>query len=95
MVYAFPMDNFHHYFIQDPAAGTLRLTAKGLEHFREKFAKIGVDVRKIRTIEQFRDAYERWWGSEFTVAAINNRNPAIDALFADFPAYNAGVRLRD
>ena len=89
------MDNIRQFFIEDPASGAVRFTARGLEHFRDRFAKAGIDIRAIRTMTQFCDAHQKCFDGEFAVAAINNKNPAIDSLFADFPPYKEGVRLRD
>ena len=89
------MDNIRQFFIEDPTCGAVRFTAKGLEYFRDRFAKVGVDIRTVRTMARFRDAYHKWWDGEFAVAAINNKNPTIDSLFSDFPPYKKGVRLRD
>ena len=89
------MVNIRQYFIEDPTSGAIRFTAKGIEHFRDRFAKAGIDIRAIRTVTQFCDAHQKWLDGEFAVAAINNKNPVIDSLFADFPPYKEGVRLRD
>jgi len=89
------MDNIRQFFIEDPACGAIRFTAKGLEYFRDRFAKAGIDIRAIRTMTQFCDAHQKCLDGEFAVAAINNKNPAIDSLFADFPPYKEGLRLRN
>lgn len=89
------MNKVRSFFIEDPTSGAIRFTAKGLEFFRDRFAKAGVDIRCVRTMTQFRDAYQKWWDGEFAVAALNNKVPAIDNLFSDFSPYKEGVRLRD
>jgi len=89
------MFNIRQYFIEDPATGAVRFTSKGTEFFRDRFAKAGIDIRTIRTLTQFYDAHQKYLAGEYAVAAINNKNPAIDNLFADFAPYKEGVRLRD
>jgi len=57
---------FRECFIEDPATGQIRFTAKGREAYRSQFGRAGIDLARIRTREQFRAACIR---SEYVFAA--------------------------
>ena len=48
--------DFHECFIEDPATGRMRFTAKGLAAFRSQFARAGIDIRRIRSRDELRAA---------------------------------------
>jgi hypothetical protein len=50
---------FRECFIEDPATGQIRFTAKGREAYRAQFGRAGIDLAHIRTREQFRQACRR------------------------------------
>ena len=50
---------FRECFVEDPATGQIRLTAKGREAYRSQFGRAGIDISGIRTREQFRQACRR------------------------------------
>ena len=51
--------DFQECFIEDPATGRIRFTAKGLAAFRSQFARVGIDIRRIRRREELRTACTR------------------------------------
>jgi hypothetical protein len=56
---------FRECFIEDPATGQIRFTAKGREAYRAQFGRAGIDISRIRTREEFRQACRR---SEYVFA---------------------------
>jgi len=46
------------------ADGSVVFTIMGLKRYRERFARAGIDIRKISTVEQLREAKEKSWGIE-------------------------------
>ena len=50
--------DFQECFIEDPATGRIRFTAKGLAAFRSQFARVGIDIRRIRRREELRTEKE-------------------------------------
>ena len=57
---------FRECFIEDPATGRIRFTPKGRAAYRSQFGRAGIDIARIGTREQFRDACRR---SEHVFAA--------------------------
>ena len=51
--------DFHECFVEDRATGRIRFTAKGLAAFHVQFARVGVDIRRIRTRDELRAACGR------------------------------------
>jgi hypothetical protein len=47
---------FRECFIEDPATGHIRFTIKGRAEYRSQFGRAGIDIRRIRTREEFRSA---------------------------------------
>ena len=39
--------------------GALRLTSSGIEKYRSRFARAGIDVNQIKTVDQFNRAIEK------------------------------------
>ena len=50
---------FRQGFVEDTASGRLRFTSKGREDYAARFARAGIDIRRIETREAFRDACRR------------------------------------
>ena len=46
-------------FVCDKETGALRLTSSGLEKYRSRFARAGIDVNQIKTADQFNHAMEK------------------------------------
>jgi hypothetical protein len=57
--------DFRECFIEDPATGRIRFTAKGRAGYRSQFGRAGIDISRIRTREEFRQACRR---SEYVFA---------------------------
>ena len=51
--------DFHECFVEDPKTRRIRFTAKGLAAFRSQFARVGIDIRRIRTRDELRAACRR------------------------------------
>jgi hypothetical protein len=51
--------DYHECFVEDPKTGRIRFTAKGLAAFRSQLARAGIDIRRIRTRDEFRAACRR------------------------------------
>ena len=47
---------FRECFIEDPATGQIRFTAKGHEPYRSQFGRAGIDITRIRNREALRAA---------------------------------------
>ena len=48
--------DFRECFIEDPCTGHIRFTTKGRAEYRSQFGRAGIDIRRIRTREEFRAA---------------------------------------
>jgi hypothetical protein len=48
--------DFRECFVEDPATGKIRFTAKGLVTYRSQFARAGIDIRRIRSRGELRAA---------------------------------------
>src|ERR1700688_3071572 len=48
--------DFRECFLEDPVTGQIRFTAKGRAEYRSQFGRAGIDIRRIRTREDFRAA---------------------------------------
>jgi hypothetical protein len=48
--------DFRECFIEDPSTGHTRFTTKGRAEYRLQFGRAGIDIRRIRTREEFRSA---------------------------------------
>ncbi|MGE5814601.1 MAG: hypothetical protein ACM36C_08960 [Acidobacteriota bacterium] len=46
-------------FIEDPATGRIRFTPKGRAAYRAQFGRAGIDIARIRTRDEFREACRR------------------------------------
>ena len=48
--------DFRECFVEDPATGKIRFTAKGLAAYRSQFGRAGIDITGIRSRDEFRQA---------------------------------------
>ena len=46
-------------YVCDKETGALRLTSSGIEKYRSRFARAGIDVNQIKTADQFNRAIEK------------------------------------
>ena len=46
-------------YVCDKETGALRLTSCGIEKYRSRFARAGIDVNQIKTADQFNHAMEK------------------------------------
>lgn len=46
-------------FVEDPATGRIRFTSKGRADYAARFARAGIDIRRIATHDEFREACRR------------------------------------
>jgi len=84
----------NRHFIEDPSTGRIRFTPCGIKELGPKFAKVGIDIRTLKTKHQARLAAEQYSDYVLRDLALNSANPEIDAIFADVPAYADGLALK-
>lgn len=48
--------DFRECFVEDPATGKIRFTAKGLDAYRSQFGRAGIDITGIRSRDELRQA---------------------------------------
>jgi len=84
----------NRHFLEDPNTGHIRFTRCGIEELGPKFAKVGIDIRTLKTQHQARLAAERYSDYVLRDLALNSVNPEIDAIFGDLPAYADGLALK-
>ncbi|MCB1778162.1 MAG: hypothetical protein KDI50_12080 [Candidatus Competibacteraceae bacterium] len=76
-------------FLLDPATGQLRFTAKGCAVLGSRFARAGIDVRSLRTLEQARAAAIEVTHQErlALAATLKGADPVLDAVMAELPEW--------
>lgn len=84
----------HQLFVENPATGHLRFTRKGIEILGPKFAKVGIDIRTIKTRSEARSAAEKYSDYALRDLALNSTNKTIDDILCDLPPYQDGLRLK-
>ncbi len=87
------MDTFKIY-IEDTNTGAIRLTSKGRRMFETKFASVGIAIDSIRTKTEFTLAYDRFFNDKMFTLGKNNRDPYLDNVLQEIPAYRKGMEIR-
>lgn len=77
------------HFLLDPATGRLRFTTAGRAALGGRFARAGIDLRRITSLEQARAAAALVTSQELQALAaeLKGRDPALDAVMADLPEW--------
>jgi hypothetical protein len=77
-------------FVKDIATGKIRFTRKGVEAFREDFARVGIDITQITTPAQFRAASDASYAYEMhrSAAALRGKDPHLEAIMRALPGWN-------
>ena len=83
------MHTSHGLFLLDPATGQLRFTAKGHAVLGPRFARAGIDLRSLRTLEQARAAAIEVTHQELQAlaATLKGADPVLDAVMAELPEW--------
>lgn len=79
------------YFLLDPATGRLRFTATGRQVLGPRFARAGIHLQTLKTLEQARAAAAEVAHRELQALAadLKGRDPALDAALAELPEWQA------
>ncbi|HRE08988.1 MAG TPA: hypothetical protein PKX00_25440 [Opitutaceae bacterium] len=79
------------YFLCDPATGRLRFTATGRRMLGPRFARAGIDLQTLKTLEQARAAAAEVAHQELMALAaeLKGRDPALDAAMAPLPEWGS------
>ncbi len=77
------------FLLLDPATGRLRFTATGRRALAPRFARVGIDVRQLKTLAQARAAAAEVAHQELMAAAtaLKGRDPALDAVMTELPEW--------
>ena len=77
-------------FLLDPTTGQLRFTAKGYAVLGPRFARAGIDLRSLRTLEQARAAAIEVTHQELLALAVTLKgaDPVLDAVMAELPEWH-------
>lgn len=78
-----------HFFLLDPATGRLRFTATGRRALGPRFARAGIDLQTLKTLEHARAAAAEVSHRELRALAsdLKGRDPALDAAMAELPEW--------
>lgn len=84
------------YYLHDPATGRLRFTATGRRALGPRFARAGIDLKSINTLDQARAAAAEVAHRELRALAadLKGRDPALDAAMAELPEWG-GLALAE
>lgn len=77
------------YFLLDPATGRLRFTATGRRALAPRFARAGVDLRQITTLDHAKVAAVQVTHQEMRALAaeLKGRDPVLDQAMAELPEW--------
>ena len=77
------------FFLLDPATGRLRFTATGRRALGPRFARAGIDMRRIKTLTQARAAAAEVTRQELHALAadLKGADPLLDAVMAELPEW--------
>ena len=77
-------------FVRDLATGKIRFTRKGVEAFRQDFARVGYDISKITTPAQFFAASDASYAYEMHRSAteLRGKDPQVEAIMRTLPGWN-------
>lgn len=84
------MHTSHGLFLLDPATGQLRFTATGHTVLGPRFARAGIDLRSLRTLEQARAAAAEVTHQELLALAttLKGADPVLDTVMAQLPEWH-------
>jgi hypothetical protein len=66
-------------YIEDPENGTIKITQRAKKALAEAFFRAAIDINKIRTAKQFRDAKRQAF--PHMVAILQDRHPETRKVF--------------
>ena len=76
-------------FVKDVGTGKIRFTRKGVEAFRQDFAKVGVDINQITAPTQFSAASEASYAYEMhkSTTTLTGKDPQLEAIMRTLPGW--------
>lgn len=82
--------NCRQSYVEDPATRTIRVTASGLAQYRERLARLGIDMKTIRTKAELGRALETACEDDLRKLAANARgqDPELDRIMAGLPGWD-------
>jgi len=76
-------DDKRQWFIAEVGSDRIRFTAMGHQHLAADLAKVGIDIRQIRTRTQARAALDRSCADAIEqLASFRGEHPLLDAILA-------------
>ena len=77
-------------FLTDAATGNIRLTSEAIDLYSVRFGKLGFDLRKISTKQQFLDAYNAVFEYEMKVLASGKagKNEVLKKVLSGLPGWS-------
>ena len=83
-------DSARTLFVEDPETGRIRFTRKGVEKYGSRFARVGFDIKAIRTMVEFEQAVDAMMGHELRqlAASIGNDEPELREALAGLPGFD-------
>ena len=87
--------NTFRIYIEDTETGAIRLTSKGVRMFQTKFASVGIDANTIRSKTELALAYDLFFNERMFTLGKNNRDPYLDNVLQEIPAYREGMAVRN
>jgi len=79
--------NTNQLFILSTDSKTIRFTTKGISEFTTKFAKVGIEINDIKTINQFKEAFEEYYSNEWKNAGERENNTKIREIMSDIAGF--------
>ena len=79
-----------HYFLTDPSTGRIRFTTTGRDALGARFARAGIDLQQIDTLEKAQRAAAQVSHQELLALAahMKGRDPVIDPVMAGLPEWD-------
>jgi len=77
-------------FVEDPVTGRIRFTRRGVEKYASRFARVGFDIRAIRTMAEFEQAVDAMMDHELRqlAASIGDDEPELKEALRGLPGFD-------
>lgn len=76
-------------FIEDPVSGSIRLTRTAHERYSQRFARVGYDIRRIKTLAAFERAVDAMVSFELHQLARETRDdPQLNEAMKGLPGWD-------
>lgn len=77
------------YYLREPGADRLRITRRGLEQYGPRYARLGIDLRQVRTEADAEAAWQA--GVRHAIQSFaqdaKGRCPELDQIFSTLPGW--------